>query len=161
MTYYRILNRSRSKRRLRLGVVVAELQRQGAEDRRLVQRQLDHLDRRLQESFIKRRGACSFVPCVLFLGGWVVLLCLLLGRGARFIATESELSNSTGEEQLAMPAASRERWADLQAFGQLLWGFRGGCPAECIAAFACRAASRGCWRRSPDWSGAWKASMRS
>ncbi|CAE7363806.1 unnamed protein product [Symbiodinium natans] len=50
---------------LRLGVVVAELQRQGAEDRRLVQRQLDHLDRRLQE-------------------------------------------------QLAMPAASRERWADLQ-----------------------------------------------
>ncbi|CAE7641513.1 unnamed protein product [Symbiodinium sp. CCMP2456] len=34
---------------LRLGIVVAELQRQGAEDRRLVQRQLDHLERRLQE----------------------------------------------------------------------------------------------------------------
>ena len=34
--------------RLRLGIVVAELQRQGAEDRRLVQRQLDHLERRLQ-----------------------------------------------------------------------------------------------------------------
>eukprot|EP00439_Symbiodinium_sp_Y106_P000231 s4931_g1.t1 len=33
---------------LRLGIVVAELQRQGAEDRRLVQRQLDHLERRLQ-----------------------------------------------------------------------------------------------------------------
>ncbi|CAJ1456916.1 unnamed protein product [Effrenium voratum] len=50
---------------LRLGMVLAELQRQSAEDRRTVQRQLEHFDRRLQE-------------------------------------------------HLAAPAASRERWADLQ-----------------------------------------------
>ena len=42
--------------RLRLGIVVAELQRQGAEDRRLVQRQLDHLERRLQVGSV---FACS------------------------------------------------------------------------------------------------------